>query len=125
MKAARQNQKSFYYVKLIVLGATGRKMKSWKPLETGLLHPQISEGGIHKGNLEQSLKKKRLQPARQEAGPQKNKVSDSYRDAIQSNKHDFLCLPVTGDTTPQAPPQQGAKNSVMFILLRLSHHQPF
>ena len=55
MKAARQNQKSFYYVKLIVLGATGRKMKSWKPLETGLLHPQISEGGIHKGNLEQSL----------------------------------------------------------------------
>ena len=59
MKAARQNQKSFYYVKLIVLGATGRKMKSWKPLETGLLHPQISEGGIHKGNLEQSLKKKK------------------------------------------------------------------
>ena len=32
MKAARQNQKSFYYVKLTVLGATGRKMKSWKPL---------------------------------------------------------------------------------------------
>lgn len=74
MKAARQNQKSFYYVKLIVLGATGRKMKSWKPLETGLLHPQISEGGIHKGNLEQSLKKKkRLQPARQEAGPQQTR----------------------------------------------------
>ena len=55
MKAARQNHKLFYYVKLIFSGATGRKMKSRKPLETGLLNPQISEGGIHKENLEQSL----------------------------------------------------------------------
>ena len=50
MKATRQNQKLFYYGKLIFLVAMGRKMKSWKPLETGLLNPQISEGGIHKGN---------------------------------------------------------------------------
>ena len=40
------------------------------------------------------------------------------------DEHNFLCLPVTGDTTPQAPPQQGA-NNVIFILLQLSHHQPF
>ena len=77
MKAARQNHKLFYYVKLIFSGATGRKMKSRKPLETGLLNPQISEGGIHKENLEQSLKKKKkkkkLQPARQEAGPQQTR----------------------------------------------------
>lgn len=74
MKAARQNHKLFYYVKLIFSGAIGRKMKSWKPLETGLLNPQISEGGIHKENLGQSLKKKkRPQPARQEAGPQQTR----------------------------------------------------
>lgn len=54
----------------IFSGATDRKMKSWKPLETSILKPQISVvgAGVHKRILVKSLKKKSLHPVRQEAG---------------------------------------------------------